>query len=139
MLDSAAGEPNCSGLPDQDFDWAPCFIHGDVNKPLPKDAPAQLGKFVTLTHCVDANLHHGMLTRHSVTSILCLVNKTLIDWCLKKQNTVEMATHGSEFVAARACTEQSINLCNTLHHLGVPIHECSCMFGDNKSIIDSSA
>jgi hypothetical protein len=51
---------------------------------------------------------------------------------------VETATYGSEFVAARVCVEQSIDLRNTLRFLGVPIQEKSYMFGDNKSVVDSS-
>jgi hypothetical protein len=50
-----------------------------------------------------------------------------------------MATHGSEFVTARVATEQIIDLCTALQHLGVPVREKSHMFGDNKSIIDSAA
>jgi hypothetical protein len=44
----------------------------------------------------------------------------------------------SEFVAARTCVEQVINLRNTLHYLGVPIQAQSYMFGDNKSVVESS-
>jgi hypothetical protein len=51
---------------------------------------------------------------------------------------VETATYGSEFVAARICTEQIIDLRNMLRFLGVPIREKSYMFGDNKSVVDSS-
>jgi hypothetical protein len=69
----------------------------------------------------------------SVTGILHLMNKTPIEWYSKKQATVETATYGSEFVAARI-----IDLRNTLRFLGVPIREKSYMFGDNKSVADSS-
>jgi hypothetical protein len=47
-------------------------------------------------------------------------------------------TYGSEFVAARVCVEQLIDLCTTLWYLGVPIRDKSYMFGDNKSVVDSS-
>ena len=66
------------------------------------------------------------------------MNGTPIDWCTKKQATVETTTHGSEFIAARICVEQVIDLCNTLRYLGVPIKEKSYMFGDNESIVKSS-
>jgi hypothetical protein len=99
---------------------------------LPVDAPEPLGNYVTLTHYVDANLMHDVATGRSVTGILHLVNKTPIEWYSKKQATIETATHGSEFVAARLCVEQIIDLCNTLRYLGVPIREKSYMFGDNK-------
>ena len=35
-------------------------------------------------------------------------------WYIKKQATVETATYGSEYVAARTCVEQIVDLCNTL-------------------------
>ena len=79
-----------------------------------------------------------MLTGCSVTGILHLINQTPIDWYSKKQATIETATYGSEFVAARTCVEQIIDLRNTLHYLGVPVREKSRMFGDNKSVVDSA-
>jgi hypothetical protein len=39
-------------------------------------------------------------------------------------------------LAARICTEQIIDLRNTLRFLGVPIREKCYMFGDNKSVVD---
>jgi hypothetical protein len=48
-----------------------------------------------------------------VTGILHIANQTPIDWFSKKQVTVETATYGSEFVAARTCTEQIMDLRNT--------------------------
>ena len=61
-----------------------------------------------------------------------------MDWFSKKQATVETATYGSEFVAARTCVEQIIDLRNTLRYLGVPLRSKSYMFGDNKTVVDSS-
>jgi hypothetical protein len=130
-------EPDYSGLPEQDFDWA-YSVYGNIQEILPKDAPEPLGKYVTLTHYVDANLFHDMITGRSVTGILHLVNKTPIDWYSKKQATVETATYGSEFVAARTCTEQIIDLRITLRYLGVRIRERSYMFGDNETVVNSS-
>ena len=122
----------------QEFDWARS-VYGDVSEILPKDAPIPLGKYVTLTHYFDANLYHDMVTGRSVTGILHLVNKSPMDWFSKKQETVETATYGSEFIAARTCVDQDIDFRNTLRYLDVPIRERSYMFGDNKSVIDSSA
>ena len=51
---------------------------------------------------------------------------------------MEIATYSSEFVAARNCVEQIIDLCNTLRYLGVLIMEKSIMFGDNESVVKSS-
>ena len=92
-------EPDYSDLPNVEFDWAKS-VYGEVKELTPHDAPEPLGKYVTLTHYVDANLMHDMITGRSVTGILHLINKTPIDWYSKKQATVETATYGSEFVAA---------------------------------------
>jgi hypothetical protein len=48
------------------------------------------------------------------------------------------ATNGSEFVAACVCIEKIIDLCHMLRYLGVPIRDKWYMFGDNKSVVDSS-
>ena len=91
-----------------------------------------------MTHYVDANLYHDVLSGKSVTGVLHLINKTPLDWFSKKQATVETATYGSEFVAARTCVEQIMDLRLTLRYLGVPIREKSYTFGDNKTVVDSS-
>ena len=57
----------------------------------------------------------------------------------KRQGTVETATFGSEFVAARIATDQITDLGYTLMYLGVPIRSKSYMFGDNKSVVDSAS
>ena len=52
---------------------------------------------------------------------------------------METATYGSEFVAVlRIATDKTIDLRTTLRYLGVPVREQSYMFGDNKSVVDSS-
>jgi hypothetical protein len=73
-----------------------------------------------------------------VTGILHFLNGTLIDWYSKKMSTVETATYGAEFVSARTCVEQLIDLRITLRYLGVPIRERSYMFGDNESVVNSA-
>ena len=130
-------EPDFSDVPEPTYSWAKS-VYGDIKEQIPKDCPKPLGKYVTLTHYVDANLMHCLLTGRSVTGILHFLNKTPMDWYTKKQSTVETATYGSEFVAARTCVEQIIDLRLTLRYLGVPIRERSYMFGDNGSVVDSS-
>jgi Reverse transcriptase (RNA-dependent DNA polymerase) len=132
------GEPDYSGLAEQDYDWT-YTPYGNVKEQVPHDMPEPLGKFVTLTHFFDANLYHDLLTGRSVTGVLHFLNQTPIDWYAKKQSTVETATYGSEFVAARTCIEQVMDLRTTLRYLGVPIRQKSFIFGDNKSMIDSAS
>ena len=131
-------EPDYSGIPTVTYDWA-TSVYGEVEELVPSDAPVPKGRYVTLTHYVDANLYHDCLTGRSVTGILHFVNATPIDWFSKRQSTVETATYGSEFVAARTCVEQVMDLRSTLRYLGVPIRGMSWMFGDNESVVNSSA
>ena len=128
--------PDFSDLNDDIQDWH--SIYENAKEMLPHDMPPPLGKPVQLVHYVDANLFHDALTGRSVTACLHFVNGTPIDWYTKKQATVETATYGSEFVAARTCVEQIMDLRNTLRYLGVPIMEKSHMFGDNESVVNSS-
>jgi hypothetical protein len=101
-------------------------------------ADAKRQKAVTLTCYVDANLMHGTITGRSATGILHLMNHTPIDWYSKRQDTVETATYGSEFVAARIATEQIMDIRNTLRYMGIPINDKTYMFGDNQSVVTSS-
>ena len=94
-----------------------------ISELLPDNAPEPLGKPVTLTHYVDANMFYDALTGRSVTGVLHMLNATPIDWYSKKQATVETATYGSEFVAACICIVQVIDLQTTLMYLGVSIQE----------------
>jgi len=113
-------------------------VYGDAKEVIPQDLPEPLGHEVVTTTYVDANLYHDMLTGRAVTGILHLLNGTPIDWYSKRQGTVETATYGSEFVAARIATDQIIDLRLTLRYLGVPIRTVSYMFGDNQSVVTSS-
>jgi hypothetical protein len=130
-------EPEFSGLPAQQFDWCHT-VYGNVEELLPKDAPKPLGKAVTTVTYNDANLYHDMLTGRSVTGALHLCNQTLVDWYSKRQATVETATFGSEFTAARIAVDQIIDLRTTLRYLGVPVNSKSFMFGDNQSVVTNS-
>jgi hypothetical protein len=80
-----------------------------------------------------------MLTGRSVTGILHLCNQTLVDWYSKRQATVETATFGSEFTAARIASDQIIDLRTTLRYLGVPVNHKSYMFGDNQAVVTNSS
>lgn len=129
--------PDFSDMPDADHPWDTSVYQG-ATELVPKDAPTPLGKPVRCTSYVDANLYHDMLTGRSVTGVLHLFNQTPVDWYSKKQATVETATYGSEFVAARTATEQIIANRLALRYLGVPVIGPTILFGDNHSVIDSA-
>ena len=129
--------PNYTDIHHTPYNWEQS-VYGNIKEAIPHDVPEALGRPVVLTHYVDANLYHDMLTGRLVTGILHLINQTPIDWFSKKQATAETATYGSEFITARTCVEQIIDLRNTLRYLGVPIMGSSYMFGDNESVVNSS-
>jgi hypothetical protein len=80
-----------------------------------------------------------LVPRHGYWKILHFLNQTPMDWYSKKQATVETATFGSEFIAARTTIDQIIDLRMTLCYLGIPIWEKSYVFWDNKTVIDASS
>ena len=94
------GEPNFSDIQDQEFVWSRT-VYGSPKEIIPTAIPEPRGKYVTTVHYVDANLHHDLVTGRAVTAILHIVNGTPTDWYSKRQATMETATYGSEFVAAR--------------------------------------
>ena len=67
-------EMDCSDIPDYEYKWSRS-VYGELSEDIPTDAPKPLGNFVTLTHYVDANLMHNVVTGTSVTGILHLLNK----------------------------------------------------------------
>jgi len=131
------GEPDYSDVPDLHYDWAHT-VYGDAQEIIPEDLPEPLGKPVLQTAYKDANLCHNMVTGKSVTAVLHLLNQTVIDSFSKQQPTVEVATYGSEFSAARTAVEQMFEIRHTLRYLGVPVRERMYLFGDNQSVVTSS-
>ena len=101
---------------------------------IPSDAPIAKGKPVVMTTFVDANLMSDFVTGRSHTGIIHMFNKTMIDWFSKKQASVETATYGSEFVAARIAVDHIVEFCHMLRYLGVPLSGLAYMFGDNLAV-----
>ena len=100
--------------------------------------PEPFGKAVATTTTMDANLNHCLATHISLTGCLHFVNKTPVDWYSKKQSTVEIATYGSEFVAAKTATEEIMDIRQMLRYLGAPIGSKSFLFGDNRSVVTNT-
>ena len=131
-------EPDHDGITVRKYDWGNT-PYGNSSEDLPIDAPQPKGKRVVLTHYFDANLMHNVLSGKSVTSVFHMANNTPIMWYSKKQATSETATYGAEFLAARTCMEQVVDLRNSFRYLGVPVYETSYVFGDNESQILSTS
>jgi hypothetical protein len=131
-------EPDYSDLPEATYDWS-TSVYGNIKEEIPENAPPPLGKPVVMTTYVDANLYHDYVTGKAVTGIIHFYNQTPIDWYTKKQATVEAATYGAEFVAARAAKEQITAHRTDLRYLGVPVKGSTKTFGDNESVVTSGS
>jgi hypothetical protein len=130
--------PDYSDMNRTRYDWERT-VYGKVKEEFPTDAPVPLGKPIILTSYVDANLHHDMITGRSVTAVLHFANQTPIDWFSKKQPTVETATYGSEFVAAKMAVQQVMGIRTFFRYLGVTITGPTHLFGDNGSVVTSGS
>ena len=124
-------QPDYSFFPDQDFDWT-YSVYGDVHEILLDDMPEQFGEAVTTTTTMDANLNHCLATGKSLAGCLHFVNKTPVDWYSKKQATLDTATYGSEFVAAKTATEQVMDIRQTNKKISMIFPLVSCCSCDNK-------
>lgn len=129
-------EPDFSSLPHIEYDWSKT-VYGNVRYEDPKDAPITLGKPVVTSSWVDANLLHCHATGRAMNGAIHFVNGTPVEWFAKKQPTVETATYGSEFVAAKNAVQQILALRLTLRYLGVHVKGPSYLFGDNESVVTS--
>jgi hypothetical protein len=87
-----------------DHNWLQS-VYGNVVELNPEDIPIPLGKSVVLSHHADANLFHNVVTGHAITGFLHCIDKTPIEWYSTHQATVETATYGAKFVAARIATD----------------------------------
>ena len=130
-------EPDYSKYKSKDMNWK--YVYGDVEEEIPTNMPKAKGRKVVLTMFADANLYHDKVTGRLVTGLIMMLNKTPIDWFSKKQISVESATYGSEFVAARIGTDKIVEMRYMLRMLGVPVEGPSMMFGDNLAVINSAS
>jgi len=128
--------PDYSEYPEEKYDWT--YVYGKVEEEIPYNMPKAKGSEVLITMFADASLYHDQVTGRSVTGLLMLLNKTPIDWFSKKQNGIETATYGSEFVAARIGVDKIVEMRYMLRMLGVPMQGPSYMFGDNLAVVNSS-
>jgi hypothetical protein len=117
-------------------DWRD--FYGDVTEELPLIMPKPRGQPVVVSCFVDANHAGNVITRQSHTGILIYEQNAPIVWFLKRQNTVECSSFGSEFVALRAAKDMVVALGYKLRMFGVLIDAPPNVFGDNKGIIKNT-
>jgi hypothetical protein len=99
-------------------------VYHPCKEEISDDIPIPKGKSIQKTTFYDANLIFDYTTGKSATGIIHLCNKTPVDWYSSKNNPVECAT----IIANRI----------ELYYLGCHIDGPTHLFGDNKSVVDTS-
>jgi hypothetical protein len=114
-------------------------FYGDVAEELPPNMPEPKGNGVRIVCFVDANHAGNVVTRRSHTGILIFVQNAPIIWFSKKQNTVESASFGSEFVALRAARDIIVALRYKLRMFGIPIIGPASVLCDNQGVVKNTS
>jgi hypothetical protein len=104
---------------------------GRITEAIPPNMPQPRGNSVKMTAFVAADHASNLATRRSHTGILIFLNKSLIVWFSKRQNTVETSTFGSELVAMRIATEMIESLRYKLQMFGIPVEGATDVLCDN--------
>jgi hypothetical protein len=73
------------------------------------------------------------------TGVILYVNRAPIIWYSKRQNTVELSTFGSEFIAMKIAVELiAEGLRYKLWMMGVPVVDPCNVFCDNEAVVKNS-
>ena len=113
-------------------------FYRDAKEQVPNDMPPPRGSAVS-THCfVDVDHASNTVTQRSQTEILIFLNRALIVWYSKRQNTVETSTFGSEFIAMRTAVEHLEALHYKLRMFGIPIEGPTNVFCDNEAVFKNT-
>jgi len=116
-------------------DWGD--FYPEANDELPLGMPPQWGLPVEITCFIDADHAGNLLTHCSQSGVLIFVNKALIVWYSKRQNTVEGSTFGSEFVAMRIAIDLIVSLHYKLCMFGVPLIGPASVLCDNQGVVNN--
>ena len=84
---------------------------------------------------VDADHASDTITRHSRMGFLVYLNCALIYWWSKKQNSMELSSFGSKFIAMKQCCEYVRGLRYKLRMMGIPCEVPMFIYGDNQLVL----
>ena len=111
-------------------------LYPEAEEEIPNNIPEPRGKTVQVNTYVDSNHAGNKVTRRSQTGILIFLNMSPIFWFSKRQNTVESATFGSEYIALKIAMEKIIALRYKLQMMGIPINSPTNIFCVNESVVN---
>ena len=101
--------------------------------------PKPLGKALKIRGYVDADHAGELLTRRSRTGYIIFLNKSPIYWHLKKNQSIETSTFGSEFMAMKQVTEYMLGLRFKLLMFGIPIDGPAFIYSNNQSVLANTS
>jgi hypothetical protein len=120
-------------------DWSTTYPN--AAEVMPPNMPEARGLSVVTSCNVDADHAGCRVTRRSHTGLLIFVNNTPIIWFSKRQNTVNLSTFGSEFIALKIAIDQIEAIRYKLRMLrmfGIPLEGCTSIFCDNESVVKNA-
>jgi hypothetical protein len=120
----------------KDCDWK--HFYGDVEEPIPTNAPPPRGKEIDLRLFCDSDHAGDESTRRSQTGYFVYLNMSPIVWFSKRQNTVESSVFGAEFVAMKNGMECVRGLTYKLRMMGVQLTGPTYIYGDNMSVVHNT-
>ena len=113
-------------------------FYSNVEEELPPRIPEPRGNPVNTSAFVDADHAGNFVTGCLHTGIIIFVQNARIIWFLKRHNTVEASTFGSEFFALRICKELVFALQYKLRMFRIPIEGPANVFCDNRGVVFNS-
>ena len=128
-------EPDLRNINFTTCDWGQHYP--DAREPIPSDMPEPRGNGVSVTCYVDADHAGDRVTRRSHTGIFIFINRALIVWYSKKQNTIKSSTFGSEFIAMKIAVDLIEALRYKLRMFGIPINGSAATLCDNEAVVKS--
>lgn len=131
------GEPMLGDAYFHVSDWEKYYP--DAVELILTNIPEALGHGVTTTCYVDADHAGYRVTRRSQTGIIICIPRAPIVWYSKRQNTVESATFGSEFIALKTAIDQVDALHYKLRMFGIPLNGPTSIFCDNGSVVKNAS
>jgi len=106
---------------------------------LPPGAPPPLGESVQTTTFADSSFASDQVSRRSRTGVMLYVNRSLVNFLSKRQNSIETSTFGAEFCALKVAMEMTIALRCKLQMMGVPLDGPTRMRCDNMSVVANTS
>jgi hypothetical protein len=129
--------PNLDESRFRTMDWSQYYP--DAAEAVPPNAPLLRGLPVLLSAFCDADHAGCRVTQRSHNGILIFIQGEPVIWYSKRQNTVESAVFGSEFIALKIAVEQIEGLRYKLRMMGVPIDGPANVYCDSKSVFKNAA